>query len=121
MAEAIQEGVRTMDGSFEEMLEADTNAHRISDALRRNNPLPPGPALVPVARYTDRAYHELEKEKLWGRAWQVACHEDDFEQVGDVVPYDIADKSYLVVKVAEDEFKAYFSRSIIPYGMFIQV
>ncbi len=109
MAEAVDNGVRTMDEAFAEMLAADTNAHNVSDALRRNSPMPPGPSLVPVERYIDRKYHELEKEKLWGRSWQVACHEDDFPNVGDVVPYDITTMSFLVVRTAEDEYKAYYN------------
>jgi phenylpropionate dioxygenase-like ring-hydroxylating dioxygenase large terminal subunit len=110
MAEArVEDGVRTMDEAFGKLLEADTNPENISAALRRNAPLAPGPALVPVARYTDRRYHELEKERLWSRVWQVAAHEDDFANVGDAVPYDIATKSYLVVRVAEDEYKAYYN------------
>ncbi len=110
MAEAtVENGVRTMDGAFAELLAADTNAANISDALKRNQPLPPGPSLVPVARYIDRRYHELEKERLWSRAWQVAAHEDDFANVGDVVPYDIATSSYLIVRVAEDEYKAFYN------------
>ncbi|MEQ8689728.1 MAG: aromatic ring-hydroxylating dioxygenase subunit alpha [Pseudomonadales bacterium] len=109
MSSTKTNGVRTMDDAFATMLEADTNAHNISDALRRNQPMGPGPSLVPVARYIDRKYHELEKRNLWSRAWQLACHEDDFEHVGDVVPYDIVDKSYLVVKCGEDEYKAYYN------------
>ncbi len=101
--------VRTMDEAFGKLLDEDTNRHRISDALRRNQPLPPGPTLVPVARYIDRRYHELEKERLWSRVWQMAAHEDDFVAVGDVVPYDIAGRSYLVVRTGEDEYKAYYN------------
>ena len=91
------------------MLEQDANPEFITDALRRNAPLPPGPSLVPVQRYIDRAYHDLEKQKLWSRVWQMAAHEDDFADVGDVVPYDIADKSYLIVRTAHDEFRAYYN------------
>jgi hypothetical protein len=87
MAEArVEDGVRTMDEAFGKLLEADTNPENISAALRRNAPLAPGPALVPVARYTERRYHELEIERLWSRVWQVAAHEDDFANVGDAVP-----------------------------------
>ena len=103
-----QNSVRTMDDAFTKLLEADTHKDNIIAALRRNSPMPPGPSLVSVERYIDRKYHELEKQHLWSKAWQVAAHEDDFPNVGDVVPYDIADKSYLVVKVAEGEFKAYY-------------
>lgn len=109
MAEAIDHSVRTMDDAFSAMLDADTNAAHINPTLRRNSPLPPGPSLVPVARYTDRAYHELEKEKLWKKSWQVAAHEDDFAAVGDVVPYDITDMSFIIVRSGEDEYKAFYN------------
>ena len=102
-------GVRTMDASFHALLEADTNATFISDALRVDAPLPPGPSLVPVERYTSRKYHDLEVERLWKKCWQVAAHEDDFPNVGDVVPYDIANLSFLIVRAGENEYKAYYN------------
>ena len=37
----------------------------------------------------------------------MACHEDDIPDVGDYHVYEIAHLSYLVVRTAEDEFKAY--------------
>ena len=114
MAEAIDTQVRTMDEAFERLLEADSKAEYINPSLRRNAPLPPGPSLVPVARYTDRRYHELEKERLWSRTWQMAAHEDDFPSVGSVVPYDIADRSYLIVRVAEDELQGLLQRVPAP-------
>jgi len=109
MTEQNDQQVRTMDASFAEMLAEDTHAEKITNALRRNSPLPPGPTLVPVERYTERSFHELEKSQLWSRVWQMAAHEDDFENVGDVVPYDIADKSYLVVRTGESDYKAYYN------------
>ncbi len=109
MAEAVSNGVRTMDDAFAELLDADTHSDHIIDALRRNSPLPPGPSLIPVARYIDRKYHELEKEHIWSKSWQMAAHEDDFPNVGDVVPYDITTMSFLIVRVAEDEYKAYYN------------
>ena len=83
------------------------NNENISDALKRNAPMAPGPTLVPVKRYTSRVYHELEKTHLWKKSWQMACHEDDFKNVGDAVPYDITTMSFLIVKVSEGEYKAY--------------
>ena len=109
MNTAANNGVRTMDEAFEKMLQADTHPENISEALRRNAPMDPGPTLVPVKRYTSRVYHELEREQLWKKSWQVACHEDDMPNVGDVVPYDISSMSFLVVRVAEDEYKAYYN------------
>ena len=43
MAEAVStNGVRTMDDAFGRMLDADTNAEHVTEAMRRNNPLGPG-------------------------------------------------------------------------------
>ncbi|MFP6814700.1 MAG: aromatic ring-hydroxylating dioxygenase subunit alpha [Pseudomonadales bacterium] len=109
METTAQQGVRTMDSAFHELLAVDTNAANITDALRRDAPMGPGPTLIPVARYTSREYHELEKELLWSRTWQMAAHEDDFPNVGDCVPYDISTMSFLLVRVAEDEYKAYYN------------
>lgn len=101
--------VRTMDDAFHKLLESDTRPGSVPAALRRDAPLPPGPSLVPVDRYVSREFHELEKEYLWSRVWQIAAHEDDFPEVGDVVPYEIANRSYLVVRVGEEEYKAYYN------------
>lgn len=109
MGSQDQPGVRTMDEAFERLLEADSNPQNINPIFREHNPLPPGPSLVPVDRYISREYHELEKEHLWKKAWQMACHEDDFANVGDVVPYDIATMSFLIVRTGEDEYKAYYN------------
>jgi phenylpropionate dioxygenase-like ring-hydroxylating dioxygenase large terminal subunit len=109
MASTAPKQVRTMDDSFAELLDSDTNAAHVHAAMRTDSPIDPGPALVPTARYISREYHELEKENLWSRVWQVAAHEDDFPTVGDVVPYDIVDKSYLVVRVGENDYKAYYN------------
>ena len=81
MNTAANNGVRTMDEAFEKLLQADTHPENISEALRRNAPMDPGPTLVPVKRYTSRVYHELEREQLWKKSWQVACHEDDMPNV----------------------------------------
>ena len=60
-------------------------------------------------QYTSREFFDLEVEKIWKRAWQMACHEDDMPNVGDYVPYDIAGMSFLVVRTGQDEFKAYYN------------
>ena len=98
-----------MDDAFQALIEADTFKDKVSPALKRNSPLPPGPTLIPVARYTDRRYHEMEIERLWKKSWLMACHEDDLPNVGDCVPYDVATLSFLIVRTAVDEYKAYYN------------
>jgi len=64
MNTATKAGVRTMDEAFEKLLQADTNPEHISEALRRNAPMDPGPTLVPLKRYTSRVFNKLERENL---------------------------------------------------------
>ena len=58
-----------------------------------------GAADIPRARYVSREFHELEKEKLWKKVWQMACREEDIPDVGDTLVYDICDLSILVVRI----------------------
>jgi phenylpropionate dioxygenase-like ring-hydroxylating dioxygenase large terminal subunit len=61
----------------------------------------------PKADYLDRRFHELEKENLWPKVWQIACREQDIAAVGDYLVYDIVDDSIIVVRTAADEIRAF--------------
>ena len=60
-----------------------------------------------IDRYVDRAWHEAEKERLWSRVWQFACREEHIPEVGDHIVYEIAGASYVVIRSAPDEIRAY--------------
>lgn len=90
----------------------------LADILaREGQPVPPvlQPTGIPVAvdsiipfeRYTDPRYVDLEIEHLWKKQWQVACREEDIPNVGDRLNYDVADLSYIIVRSAPDEIKAF--------------
>ncbi|HTK63600.1 MAG TPA: aromatic ring-hydroxylating dioxygenase subunit alpha [Pseudonocardia sp.] len=81
----------------------DTDSRPVPETLRRMGETDVGPTTVPVARYLDRRYHELEKEHLWSKVWQVACRAEELERIGDTAVYDIADRSYLLVRAQEDD------------------
>ena len=66
-----------------------------------------GDADIPFSRYTSRAFHELEKEKLWLKVWQWACRVDDIPAAGDYFIYEITDKSVIIVRTESGEIKAY--------------
>ncbi|MEM9621053.1 MAG: aromatic ring-hydroxylating dioxygenase subunit alpha [Pseudomonadota bacterium] len=85
----------------------DEDSHPVPDIMRVEQPLPPGPTRIDASIYYSREFHDLEVEKIWSRVWQMACHEDDIPEVGDYLPYDIAHLSFLVVRTAENEFKAF--------------
>ncbi len=91
--------------TYQELLDADT--HPVPDVLRLESTKSYGPDEFPVARYTTREWHEVEKEKLWSRVWQYACRVDEISEIGDYYIYEIVGKSYVVMRSAEDEIKAY--------------
>jgi phenylpropionate dioxygenase-like ring-hydroxylating dioxygenase large terminal subunit len=64
---------------------------------------------IPVDRYISREIHELEKETIWKKVWQMACREEEIPEVGDSVVYDITDISILVVRVSKTRIKAYYN------------
>ena len=105
MVETVTGTDRSAGISYNEVL--DTDSHPVPDILRVDSPLPPGPTLVDAAVYHSREVFEREKERLWKRVWQMACHEDDIPNVGDALVYDIADLSYIIVRSSEDEFHAF--------------
>ena len=105
MTETLTGTNRSAGVNYQELLDADS--HPVRDILRVESPMAPGPTRVPVERYFSKEFHDLEVEKVWKRVWQMACHEDDIPDVGDYHVYDIAELSFLVVRSAPDEFKAF--------------
>lgn len=105
MTETLTGTHRSAGMTYAEIL--DTDSHPVRPILYADSPMAPGPTLVPVERYTSRAFHDLEVEKVWKRVWQMACHEDDIPDVGDYHVYEIAHLSFLVVRTGPDDIKAY--------------
>jgi phenylpropionate dioxygenase-like ring-hydroxylating dioxygenase large terminal subunit len=84
--------------SYQALLDADSRP--VPETYRWNVPADLGLADIPVPRYLSRAAHEAEKTHLWSRVWQVVCRVEQLAQVGDTFVYDIADRSFLVVRHA---------------------
>jgi nitrite reductase/ring-hydroxylating ferredoxin subunit len=85
----------------------DNDIVEVPAPLREQSQRPLGLKDITVERYLSREFHDLEVERVWGRAWQWACREEDIPNVGDHMVYDIADRSALVVRTSENEIKAY--------------
>ncbi|MNZ29058.1 Biphenyl dioxygenase subunit alpha [compost metagenome] len=60
-----------------------------------------------VDRYSSRAFHELEAEKLWTKAWQMVCREEDIQKPGDHVVYDIVNTSIIVMRGQDHEIRGF--------------
>jgi phenylpropionate dioxygenase-like ring-hydroxylating dioxygenase large terminal subunit len=103
--------------SYQELLDTDT--HPVPPVLRLKSPAYLGDDDKPIERYTSRAFHDLEVERLWKRVWQMACREEDVPEVGDTVVYTIASLSVLVVRSAPDTIKA-FVNSCLHRGRLIR-
>jgi phenylpropionate dioxygenase-like ring-hydroxylating dioxygenase large terminal subunit len=91
--------------SYQQLL--DTDSRKVPEILRETSRRDLGARDVPVERYTSRAFHDLEVEKLWKRVWQMACREEEIPAVGDHVVYEIASHSVLVIRTAPDSIRAY--------------
>jgi len=98
-------GARSPGISYQQLLDTDT--HPVPEVLRLESPKYLGSADVDIDHYISREWHELEVERLWRRVWQFACREDDIPEVGDHIVYEIVRDSYIVMRTAPDEIKAY--------------
>jgi phenylpropionate dioxygenase-like ring-hydroxylating dioxygenase large terminal subunit len=110
MVETVTGTDRSAGTPYSELLDADS--HPVRDILRAESPMPPGPTRVSAEVYYSREIHELEKERLWKKTWQLACHEDEIRNVGDYVVYDISSLSFLVVKSADNEYRAFYNQCL---------
>jgi nitrite reductase/ring-hydroxylating ferredoxin subunit len=56
------------------------------------------PERIPVQRYYDHPFFELERERFWPRVWQMACRLEEIPEIGDWVEYKILNDSVIVVR-----------------------
>jgi phenylpropionate dioxygenase-like ring-hydroxylating dioxygenase large terminal subunit len=91
--------------SYKELLDRDTRP--VPDYLRIDQSTFLGAQDIPIDRYVDAEFHELEKQKLWPKVWQVACREELVPNVGDAQVYEINDVSIFLVRVAPDQIKGF--------------
>ena len=93
--------------SYQDVLASDTRP--VPDYLRIDTQTFLGDHDIAVDRYIDPKFHELEKEKLWPKVWQMATREERMPNVGDVQLYDINDVSIILVRTAPDTIKGYYN------------
>ncbi len=107
MTETVTGTDRSAGISFTELLDGDS--HPVSDILRAESRIgvTEGNTRIPTHMYTSRDVHDLEMDKLWSRVWQWACLEADIPDTGDYHVYEIGDMSFLIVRTADGDIKAY--------------
>ena len=63
--------------------------------------------LVPAERFYDAGFFQLERDKLWTSAWQLATRLEDVPEPGNFMEYRIVDRSFLVVRQHDGSVKAF--------------
>jgi len=93
--------------SVQELLDRERNP--IPPALREEHFHDPGPDHLDPARYFDRAFFEREMQQMWPHVWQMACREEEIPEVGDHILYEIGPWSFIVMRSAADEIRAFYN------------
>ncbi len=84
-----------------------TDSREVPTPLREESYEYLGSADIDKDRYLTHEFHRLEVEKVWKKAWQFACREEDIPEAGDYLVYDVADISLIVVRTEGGGIKAY--------------
>ena len=100
-------GARSDGITYQHLL--DTDPFPVPAVLRMESPRFLGSDDISNDRYTSRDWHEREVEHLWKRVWQMACREEQIQHVGSHVVYDIANLSFIVMRSAPGEIKAFYN------------
>ena len=81
---------------------------KTADAGLRAVPFPvDDPERIPVQRYFDPEFYQLEVEHLWPHVWQMACRLEQIPEAGDWIEYQNLGKSVIIVNTGEAGIKAY--------------
>lgn len=105
--DSVSEFRRSPAISYQKVLDQDSRP--VPDYLRIDTAVYLGDHDISVDRYIERKFHELEKEKIWKKVWQMALREERIPSVGDTDVYQINDISIILVRVAPDTIKGYYN------------
>ena len=93
--------------SYEDILCRDSRP--VPDHLRQGRTPDIGVEPVPASRYYSADYFQKEVDHVWSKIWQMACREEEIPKVGDYVIYEIVGKSFIVVRSAPNEIRAFYN------------
>ncbi|MCW2582877.1 MAG: phthalate 3,4-dioxygenase, alpha subunit [Klenkia sp.] len=65
--------------------------------------------MIPAHIYNDREVFELEKERVFSRAWVFVGHESEIAQPGDYVVRRVLEDSFIVTRDEQGEIRAHFN------------
>ncbi|MCS6986022.1 MAG: aromatic ring-hydroxylating dioxygenase subunit alpha [Sphingomonadaceae bacterium] len=93
--------------SYTEMLLADTRP--VPDFLLEEWTRPMSTEPIPVDPYVSPEFARLERERLWPNVWLFAAREEELPDPGDTVVFDIADRSFLLVRQEDGSIRAFYN------------
>ena len=67
--------------------------------------LPP----LPVSRYTDQAFYDLEQKHFWPKVWQIAGHADELPEPGNYKLWREAGVPIILVRGHDNEIRAFYN------------
>ncbi len=107
------QGARSTGISYQQLLDTDTR--EVPEVLRLQSARELPVVRVPLERYTSRAFHDLEVEKVWKKVWQFACREEEIPEPGDHTVYRIANLEAVIVRGNDRQIRA-FANSCLHRG-----
>ena len=69
----------------------------------------PGFHDIPIGRYTDDRFHDLERQHLWPRVWVMAGRSEDIPNPGDYFTFDDLGVPIVVVRGRDDQVRAFYN------------
>lgn len=76
---------------------------------REAKPHLPDECLVDNRVYTDQRTFDAERERLFNRVWNFACHESEIREPGDYLTTVVAGQPIIVSRNADGELRAFFN------------
>ncbi|MDQ3871371.1 MAG: Rieske 2Fe-2S domain-containing protein, partial [Chloroflexota bacterium] len=64
---------------------------------------------LPARLYRDPAVLELEKDRIFGRTWQLVARADELARVGDVLPATIVDEPIVITHDLDGNLRAFYN------------
>lgn len=93
--------------SYSDLALADTNT--VPEFLYQDVYENLGSDPIPAARYTDPAFFELERQRMWPRVWQFAAREEELPKPGDYVVYENVGKSFILMRQEDGSIRAFYN------------
>ena len=91
--------------SWNQLAQADSR--EVPAFLQRDSYRHLGSEPLSTERYTSAAFFEREIERMWPRVWQFAARDEEMPKPGDLVVYENAGRSYLLIRQPDGSVRAF--------------